>query len=185
MTEVCPRCGFGTVEGAACPRCGVNVAQYRAALSVASAPAPPRGHPEPAGAEPEAAGPRPAAEPPAGFWIRVGAFVIDGVLLGPVHVLAPPVGWLIGPMYWVTFHWLWGQTLGKMAMKIRVVTVDGGPLSLGIVVLRYIGYLLSALTLGVGYLMVAFRADRRGLHDLVAGTRVVRINAVATLTSRT
>lgn len=175
MREVCPRCGFETVEGAECPRCGVNVAQYRGALSAAGATAPPPGRREPAGTESGAAGRRPAGESAAGFWIRVGASVIDGLLLAPVHFLVPPVGWLIGSMYWVIFHWLWGQTLGKMAMKIRVVTVEGGPLSLGVAVLRYIGYLLSALTLGVGYLMVAFRQDKRGLHDLVAGTRVARI----------
>jgi uncharacterized RDD family membrane protein YckC len=75
----------------------------------------------------------------------------------------------------VLSHWIWGQTLGKMALSIRVVTRDGGPLPLGVAVGRQCGFVLSILVLGLGLALAALRADRRALHDLVAGTRVERI----------
>jgi len=52
------------------------------------------------------------------------------------------------------------------------VTMAGGPLSVGDSVLRWFGTVISALVLCIGYLMVAVRADKRALHDLMAGTRV-------------
>jgi len=84
-------------------------------------------------------------------------------------------GTLIGAAYGIVFHWLWGQTLGKMALQIRVVSVGGGPLSLGQAVGRYFATLLSALILGIGFLMAGIRSDKRALHDLLAGTRVERL----------
>ena len=48
----------------------------------------------------------------------------------------------------------------------------GGPLGPGRAALRFLGYLLSAASLGVGFLMIAFTGS--GLHDRIAGTRVVR-----------
>ncbi len=65
-----------------------------------------------------------------------------------------------------------GQTLGKMALQIRVVSMDGGPLSFGQAVGRYFATFLSALILGIGFVMAGVRSDKRGLHDLLAGTRV-------------
>ncbi len=68
-----------------------------------------------------------------------------------------------------------GTTPGKRLMGLYVCTPDGKP-GVGIVraFLRMVGYLLSYATLGVGFLMIAFTASKRGLHDLVAGTIVVR-----------
>ena len=82
---------------------------------------------------------------------------------------------LASPCYFVFLHWARGQTLGKMLFRIRVVMVDGSPLSFGRSVLRHLGSWLSAAILGIGYLFVAFRADKRGLHDLIAGTRVEHV----------
>jgi len=45
----------------------------------------------------------------------------------------------------------------------------------GVLMLRYLGYFVSCATLGFGFLMAGLRADRRALHDLIAGTRVVRV----------
>jgi uncharacterized RDD family membrane protein YckC len=142
-----------------------------------------------------------AKEPirPAGFWVRAVALLIDyGVvemLAAAVRggaralwgdgaqssrVLATAVGAfpaLFGVVYMVLFHWLWGQTFGKMALRVRVTTVDGRPLSLGAAVLRGIGFAISVLTVGLGFLMAAVRSDKRALHDLLAGTRVARLEA--------
>ena len=54
------------------------------------------------------------------------------------------------------------------------MTADGAPIGLREAALRYIGYWVNALTLGIGYLFIAFRKDKRGLHDLIAGTSVDR-----------
>jgi uncharacterized RDD family membrane protein YckC len=105
-------------------------------------------------------------------WIVFGgtpssAAVIEAAVRGFVGIL--------GVIYPVVFHWLWGQTLGKMAVQIRVVMLDGGSLTLGTAVIRQLASWLSALIFGIGYLMAGLRADKRALHDLLAGTRVVRL----------
>ena len=177
----------------------MNVAEYRAQMAVAGAVARP-GMPPPQAPSPPppAEAPRPAPTPavalhPAGFWIRFVAIVVDGLCLAAAQwVLGHLLGgllfgspatfaalsglWLLnfflGSVYPVIFHWQWGQTLGKMAVHVRVVTVAGEPLSLGTSIIRQIGYWVSLLTLGIGYVMAGFRSDKRALHDLMAGTRV-------------
>jgi len=68
-----------------------------------------------------------------------------------------------------------GRTLGKWATGLRVELAGGEPLSFSRAVLRHtVGYLLSLLTLGLGFLVAAFSRDGRALHDLLAGTIVVR-----------
>ncbi len=79
---------------------------------------------------------------------------------------------LVSAAYSIVFHWMWGQTLGKMALQIRVVSIDGGPLSFGQAVGRYFATFLSAFILGIGFVMAGVRSDKRALHDLLAGTRV-------------
>jgi uncharacterized RDD family membrane protein YckC len=78
-------------------------------------------------------------------------------------------------VYWIVPHWRYGQTLGKAAVGVRVVDAAGGPVSLRAALVRLVGYWLSWLTFGIGYLIAALRADKRALHDLVAGTRVDRV----------
>lgn len=192
MTGACPRCGWQPVDSAECPRCGVDIPGYRAELRTAGALTPPRvgPHTPPGSATPRAGG------APAGFWIRFAAVLIDALVLIAVQVVlgmtatiaflgASPrlvgvatqaFGGVIGVVYPVIFHWLWGQTLGKMAVRIRVVTMEGGPLSLGCAILRQLGSWLSAAILGIGYLMAGLRTDKRALHDLIAGTRVERLS---------
>jgi uncharacterized RDD family membrane protein YckC len=77
------------------------------------------------------------------------------------------------PLYFLAL-WAWrGQTVGKMAMAIRVVRRDGRPLGVGVSLIRLIGYLLSTLPLFAGFLMIAFDQQRRALHDRLADTLVV------------
>ena len=70
-----------------------------------------------------------------------------------------------------------GQTLGKMALGIVVVRRDGGAVGYGRAVLRCLGGLLSVASFGLGYAGVLFTAERRGLADWFAGTRVVVASA--------
>jgi uncharacterized RDD family membrane protein YckC len=68
-----------------------------------------------------------------------------------------------------------GQTLGKMATGIRVVSADpGASLDLGRAFLRESMWLVLAIPAGLGFVPALFSHDRRGLHDRFAGTRVVR-----------
>ena len=203
MAGACPKCGWQPVDGSACPRCGVDVAEYLAELA-AGAPVS-----VPAALEPSAISPLSMARPelrPAGFWIRVVALIIDTAVIfvaqAVLYAVASMVfggrssiairgaaqvfGAMLIAVYPMLFHWRWGQTLGKMAVDIRVVTcrptstspgwlTDSGPLTLGCAALRQLATLLSSAILGVGYLMAGLRRDKRALHDLISGTRVERL----------
>ena len=200
MAGACPKCGWQPVDGAACPRCGVHVARYLADLAAGAQVSSPTVVEQPSTIPPV------SPERPAGFWIRVVAVIIDtAVILVAQAVLyavasmvfggrssiairgaAQVFGAILIAVYSVLFHWRWGQTLGKMAVDIRVVTcrptptlpgwlTDRGPLTLGCAALRQLASLLSSAILGVGYLMAGFRRDKRALHDLIAGTRVERL----------
>ena len=119
----------------------------------------------------------------AGFWIRFGAVLIDTVIIIVVLVvltaIADTTGYLlglaIGIAYTVGFWVSSGATPGKMVLGLKVVTVDGDPIGLGKALLRILGYWVNGLTLYIGYLFIAFRKDKRGLHDLIASTKVIRV----------
>lgn len=87
-----------------------------------------------------------------GFIIALGATVLNFVLLP-----------------------LWrGQTIGKWATGLFIQTRDGSPLGVGRIILRHVvGYPLSLITLGLGFLLAAFNPEGRALHDIIAGTTVV------------
>ncbi|HEY5639440.1 MAG TPA: RDD family protein, partial [Dehalococcoidia bacterium] len=80
----------------------------------------------------------------------------------------------VGATYQIGFWTAAGATPGKMLMKLKVVDEHGDQVKIDKAILRYVGYWVSTLTLLIGYLMIAFRKDKRGLHDLIAGTRVIR-----------
>ena len=135
---------------------------------------------------------------PAGFWIRAVAALADfgvfflvqisfgyvaGLTVGPDVEDVPaflPLVWaftlLFAVLYTTVLHArVGGQTLGKMVMGVRVTGVEGGALSIGAALLRFIGYFVSAGTLGLGFAMAGLRRDKRALHDLLAGSHVVRV----------
>jgi uncharacterized RDD family membrane protein YckC len=120
----------------------------------------------------------------AGFWIRLVAFIIDRLILGAIgfvfglFVTNPGevilLGIMIGAAYTIAFWVGQGATPGKMAVGIKVVMTNGEPVELGAACLRYFGYFLSGLIFGIGYLMIAFSAEKKGLHDNIANTVVVK-----------
>jgi uncharacterized RDD family membrane protein YckC len=83
------------------------------------------------------------------------------------------VGIGFAPAYALAFWMLAGQTIGKAFMGVRIVRLDGRPLSFLTGVRRLFGYLLDVITLGVGFLWVLADDRRQGLHDKVAGTCVI------------
>lgn len=116
----------------------------------------------------------------AGFWIRFFANFIDGLIVFIVQLLLAAIGIqnnligiLFSGVYFVGFWTAISTSPGKMMMGLRIETQDGKPLTMGSALLRYFGYVVSSLLLGIGYLMIAFDDRKRGLHDMIAKTRVV------------
>lgn len=70
---------------------------------------------------------------------------------------------------------LTGLTAGKWATGLRICRTDGRDLGIGRACLRhFVGYPISFITLGLGFLIAAFMSSGRGLHDFIADTIVVR-----------
>lgn len=131
-----------------------------------------------------------------GFWPRAGAALIDTLLL--MVVSWPLLTYVYGWEYWVSSSWAMGlvdvlitwvfpavaaisfwrikqATPGKMAVSARVVDArTGQTASNAKLFLRYIGYYVSLLPLGLGIIWVAFDRKKQGWHDKIAGTVVVR-----------
>ena len=91
-----------------------------------------------------------------------------------VAAAATGLGVLLHAVYFVGFVSACGQTPGKMLLGVRVVRRDGGGVGGGRALGRWIGYGLVFATLGLGWIVAVFDAERRGVHDRIAGTRVVR-----------
>lgn len=81
------------------------------------------------------------------------------------------VDWL----YFALFESSAGEaTLGKRALRLRVTDLQGRRISFARASGRYFAKLVSVVTLGIGFVMVAFTTRRQGLHDLMAETVVLR-----------
>jgi uncharacterized RDD family membrane protein YckC len=143
----------------------------------------------------------------AGFWWRVLASVIDGLLLNVVFL---PLGIIAGvalvssgadensPLLpqirhalngfeaflgWLYYAFLesssWQGTIGKKLVGLRVTDMDGNRISFARATGRYFGMVLSAMICFIGFIMVAFTEKKQDLHDLLAGTLVLKGPAVA------
>lgn len=121
-----------------------------------------------------------------GFWRRLAANLLDGLLfaalLTPLTLLladAVPMeilgSWLL-PLALTLGCWMMlGGTPGKLLMGCELVDGRSGHrVSLGQALLRYLGYLLSALPLGLGFLWILWDRRKQGFHDKLAGTLVIR-----------
>jgi len=80
--------------------------------------------------------------------------------------------------YFVAFTAVGGQSIGKMALGIRVVADEDRPVPVGRATLRTLAYLLSALPLGAGFAAGLIGADRLAFHDRLTHTRVVRPSSI-------
>lgn len=131
-----------------------------------------------------------------GFWPRVGAALIDTVLIG--IITWPILTIFYGDSYWssqkfvngpldfiltwlfpavaIIFFWVAKQaTPGKMAIHAKIVDArTGNALSTGQSIGRYFSYFLASIPLGLGILWVAFDGRKQGWHDKLAGTVVIR-----------
>ena len=134
-----------------------------------------------------------------GFWARVGATILDGLLLFGVTLIAVRVihgqsymewammpvegvtrdrlffNWVLPAIYYIGFWILKSATIGKMLTRMKIVDAKTGkPASALQCVVRYVAYFVSALALGLGFLWVAFDKKKQGWHDKIARTLVVK-----------
>jgi uncharacterized RDD family membrane protein YckC len=129
----------------------------------------------------------PAAPVLASFWRRFAAYLIDWLVVavvgGVLYVLGiqPSLLRLIQLLFNLAyFAYFWsqhGQTPGMMALGIRVIQYDGDKLGFGRTLLRWTVLFLLGVTLLIPLIsvfMVAFGQRKQGLHDLAAGSVVVR-----------
>lgn len=199
----CPACGLEQGQGDCCNGCGVVYAKLQAQRQKNGQPPQSADMKDSSFAElrRKAENPAPYHQPKAGFWIRVVAYMFDFALLGAVQfglslLIGVVIGmlgvategdpavsiviWLFGASlsicYAVFFTGYCGQTPGKMALRIKVIHIDGRPVSYGRAFLREVpGKFISSILLGIGYLMVAFDSQKQGLHDKIADTYVIKL----------
>jgi len=132
----------------------------------------------------------------AGFWIRVGATLIDTIIL--MIVLFIPVSFFMGAESYANSDpftdlllnfiipmaitvWFWRKYLatpGKMALRLKVVdAVTGDKMSTGQAIGRYFAYIPAMLPFCLGLIWVGVDERKQGWHDKLAGTVVIRDTA--------
>jgi len=136
----------------------------------------------------------------AGFWRRFVAYIIDVIVVGViagivesiiaaivrastsdvtgVSVREGVVGLIVGILY---FGYLWsrnGQTLGYMALGVRLIRSSGEPVSFVFAAVRYVliylSFALCLIPAIVSAFMIGLSEQKQGIHDAIMGTYVVR-----------
>ena len=134
----------------------------------------------------------------AGFWIRVGASIIDSILI--LIIITPILMAIYGTNYWendylilgswevlldyvfpaiaIIVFWIYkSATPGKIALKLTIVDAKtGGKMKTISLKGNYSSYYVSTLPLFLGLIWVAFDKRKQGWHDKLAGTVVIRNN---------
>jgi len=126
-----------------------------------------------------------------GFWKRLLAFIIDNVILAVaskilfgdavvrisaegISVSYEGVYLLIPILYTIVFWGMYAATPGKMALGMKIVKADGSPMTWKDAIIRYFGYIPSALVFCLGFFWIGFDAKKQGWHDKIAKTLVVK-----------
>ena len=169
-----------------CPRCGTQAAAAQSFCTNCGNALYSGAEPPPLPPRAPAAAPLAAAAIYASFARRTLAFILDylivAFLIGMISAFRP--GWgELGPLYALVFVWLYKAgmessalqaSLGKLALGIKVTALDGERIGFARASGRFFAQLLSSIPLYIGYLMAGFTRRRQALHDLIAGTLVVR-----------
>jgi uncharacterized RDD family membrane protein YckC len=115
------------------------------------------------------------APPPSNLKLLDVDMWIDLVLAtDPALVMGMVLSIAIAMTYLLVFQITAGRTLGMRLLKIKIIDVWGGRPSPGRCVVRCLGYVVGLATLFLGFLWVGFDSEKRGLHDWIAGTYVIR-----------
>jgi uncharacterized RDD family membrane protein YckC len=122
--------------------------------------------------------------PRAGFWRRFAASLLDALLITtcslPLIVIDVTLYKVVNLLAQAVYYTLLeggprGQTIGKRALGIRVVSLSNGePIGYARGLIRYIGRYPSFFVFLIGYLRMLWHADRQTWHDKMAGAVVVR-----------
>jgi uncharacterized RDD family membrane protein YckC len=125
--------------------------------------------------------------PRAGFWRRFAAAFLDGIIVGLANAILEAVlkgpGTAIALLFTITYFTALeggprGQTLGKQALGIRVISFDtGGPIGYGRGFIRYVGRFVSTIVIFLGYLWMLWDKEKQCWHDKFAGDVVVPVSA--------
>jgi uncharacterized RDD family membrane protein YckC len=135
----------------------------------------------------------------AGFWIRVGAWFIDYIIMAIasaiiyvplmimgvssfdepaafaiIQLISTVLNFIIPAVYESWFVGKYAATPGKMACKLKVVMSEGDPVSFARAIGRHFAKYISGLILGIGYIMAGFDEQKRALHDRICDTRVIK-----------
>lgn len=131
----------------------------------------------------------------ANFWERLLAYILDIAIaivpyffiLGSLfsvleiryqetrHYVYQTIGMLIWLMYFVFWESSNLQaTPGKLLLKLKVVNKKGHKINVGTAILRFFSRILSALIVGIGFLMILTNPRKRALHDILSKTAVVK-----------
>ncbi|MCA9092576.1 MAG: RDD family protein [Planctomycetaceae bacterium] len=142
---------------------------------------------------------------PAGFWVRVAAFISDLlmraviiatttyplmliiVIFFPGKILSRETCVILGNVFFgvatfclLMFYDVWQEssehqaTMGKSWFGLKVIDSDGDRLTKSVAVARHLAKYLSILTLGIGFMLAGITKKKLALHDMIAGTQVVR-----------
>jgi len=127
-----------------------------------------------------------ASGPRAGFWRRFAGLIIDGILLGIVDAVLRAIvgtsgGSALGLVVSIVYFTAMigsarGQTLGQMALGIRVIDFNtGGPIGYGRAFLRWLVSIISGIVLLLGYLWMLWDKEKQCWHDKAANDVVVPV----------
>jgi uncharacterized RDD family membrane protein YckC len=121
----------------------------------------------------------------ASFGTRFLAAIIDGVIVGLANFVlrvlgAPLIGFVVSLAYFAYFEGgESGQTIGKRAMNIRVADIDtGASVGYARAVIRWVGRIISAIPLALGYFWMLWDKESQTWHDKLAACVVVPTDAM-------
>lgn len=127
-----------------------------------------------------------ATLPRAGFWIRVGAGLLDVILIGIAVGISESAFRMIhfhpgGAFpFWLAVYCaiMWatkGTTIGGIICGLKVVRLDDRPVDWGVAIVRALSAFLSLAVAGLGFIWVAFDDEKQSWHDKIAGTTIVKV----------
>jgi uncharacterized RDD family membrane protein YckC len=138
----------------------------------------------------------------AGFWTRLGAYIIDYIFTfvislvggfiigflyailmisiglkpdqGTARLMGAAEGVIVQIAYYVFFvSGPWQATPGKRLLGIHIIRTNGEAMTSILAFGRLLAYVLSSLTLLIGFMMIGWTEEKKGLHDIICRTRVI------------
>jgi len=113
----------------------------------------------------------------AGFWIRIGATIIDLLLIGIVSaIIGAGVSFPILIFAYHVAMWTWrGTTIGGIVFGLKVTRLDGRPIDFAVALVRSLFSIISFVFLMVGFFWAGWDKEKQSWHDKIAGTVIVTV----------